>query len=181
MYAGLSARLSNMLRLHKPSPPASLSPVEAEHRKRVWWTTYCIDRMTSTEMGLPPIFHPEQVELEYPDGTSLSPEDTQEFSCPHMFATQIQLAFIHADICGIMKRLGRDDTANDMKLTSPIIQRLELLRSKLPPHLSFDLEFGMPSVMQETNHRSLPSMYQRYFQVRISMGFPVQGRGTDIS
>ncbi|OKL63836.1 hypothetical protein UA08_00772 [Talaromyces atroroseus] len=164
VYAGLSARLSNILRLHKPSPPSSFSPIEIEHRKRVWWTAYCLDRMTSTETGLLPIFHRDQIELAYPCDEMLPLEDADEFSDGISLATQVQLAFLHADICETVKNLGDGDTAYDKKLTEPIIQQLETLRLRLPPHLSFDVEDGMPRAMQEMSNRSLASLYQRYYQ-----------------
>ncbi|KAL3455952.1 fungal-specific transcription factor domain-containing protein [Aspergillus heterothallicus] len=163
MYAGLSFRMANILKLHKPSP-SSILALEAEHRKRVWWTTYCIDRMTSTEMGLPPALQVHQVEQSYPDDSMLLPTDRGEFYDAETHTTQVQLAFIHADICENMKSIRKDNTTNVGDLTRQILQRLEEVRARLPPHMSFDVENGMPPAMKQMADRSLASLYQRYHQ-----------------
>ncbi|KAL2867606.1 transcription factor domain-containing protein [Aspergillus lucknowensis] len=164
MYAGLSFRMANILKLHKPSPSPPRPALEVEHRKRVWWTTYCIDRMTSTEMGLPPALQVHQVEQLYPDDSILLPEDRAEFHDAETLTTQVQLAFIHADICENMKSIRKDNTANVGDLTRPILQRLEEVRARLPPHMSFNVENGMPPAMKQMADRSLASLYQRYHQ-----------------
>lgn len=162
MYAGLSVRMSNILKLHKPSSPMS---AEVEHRKRIWWTTYCIDRMTSTEMGLPPAFQVHQVEQTYPDDSILSLEDAKEFYDAETLTTQVQLAFIHADICENMRSIRKDNTTNVGDLTRSILQRLEEVRARLPPHMSFNVDNGMPPAMKQMPDRCLASVYQRYHQV----------------
>ncbi|CAI6089010.1 unnamed protein product [Clonostachys chloroleuca] len=164
VYAGMSARLSNVLRLHKPSSSSSLSAVESEHMKRVWWTVYCLDRMTSTEMGLPPIFRRDEVELAYPSDQMLPPEASDEFSSGVSFTTQVQLAFIHTDICQTVRSLGDTGIIYDQKRAEPIIRQLETLRAQMPPTLSFDVENGLPTAMREMKNRSLVSLYERYYQ-----------------
>ncbi|KAL3471078.1 fungal-specific transcription factor domain-containing protein [Aspergillus californicus] len=164
MYAGLSVRMSNMLKLHKLSPSPPHQALDAEHRKRVWWTTYCIDRMTSTEMGLPPAFSLQQLEQTYPDDSKLLPGDTDQFHDAETLTTQVQLGFIHADICENMKSIRKDNTTNVGDLTRPILHRLEEVRARLPLHMSFDVENGMPPAMKQMVDRSLASLYQRYHQ-----------------
>ncbi|KAL2856795.1 fungal-specific transcription factor domain-containing protein [Aspergillus pseudodeflectus] len=166
MYAGLSFRMACILKLHKPSLP-STPALEAEHRKRIWWTTYCIDRMTSTELGLPPALQVNRVEQSYPDDSALlHPSDRAEFYDAETHTTQVQLAFIHADICENMKSIRKGDTMDvDVgDLTRPILQRLEEVRAGLPVHMSFDVEDGMPPAMKGMPDRSLASLYQRYHQ-----------------
>ncbi|KAL4864909.1 fungal-specific transcription factor domain-containing protein [Aspergillus spectabilis] len=163
MYAGLSIRMSNVLKLHKPSSPP-LPALEVEHRKRVWWTTCCIDRMTSTEMGLPPAFQVHQVEQSYPDDAMLLPADRDEFHDAETLTTQVQLAFIHGDICENVRSIRKDNTTNVGDLTRPILHRLEEVRARLPRHVSFDVENGMSPAMKQMADRSLASLYQRYHQ-----------------
>ncbi|KAL4778826.1 fungal-specific transcription factor domain-containing protein [Aspergillus varians] len=163
MYAGLSIRMSNILKLHKPSTPP-LPALEVEHRKRVWWTTYCIDRMTSTELGLPPAFQVHQVEQSYPDDSMLLPADREEFHDAETLTTQVELAFIHGDICENLRSIRKDNTTNVGDLTRPILHRLEEVRARLPQHMSFDVENGMPPAMKQMADRSLASLYQRYHQ-----------------
>jgi hypothetical protein len=175
MYAGLSFRMASILKLHKPSLP-STPALEAEHRKRIWWTTYCIDRMTSTELGLPPALQVNRVEQTYPDDSALlHPSDRAEFYDAETHTTQVQLAFIHADICENMKSIRKGDTMDvDVgDLTRPILQRLEEVRAGLPVHMSFDVEDGMPPAMKGMPDRSLASLYQRYHQVCLHLSLSV--------
>ncbi|KAL4935294.1 hypothetical protein BDV06DRAFT_132139 [Aspergillus oleicola] len=163
MYAGQSVRMANVLKLHKLASP-SLPALEVEHRKRVWWTTYCIDRMTSTELGLPPAFQTNQVEQTYPDDSLLSSTDAREFYDAETLTTQVQLGFIHADICENIRSIRKDNTTGVGDLTRPILLRLDEVRARLPPHMSFDVENGMPPAMNQMADRSLASLYQRYHQ-----------------
>ncbi|KAF2021036.1 hypothetical protein BU24DRAFT_487536 [Aaosphaeria arxii CBS 175.79] len=173
-YAGQSTRMSNMLGLHKPPTSTTSSIVELEHQKRVWWTTYCLDRMTSTEMGLPTAIHISEVEISYPeDSPLLTPEQREEFGDAHTINAYIQLAFIHADICENMKSLDEDTTANVGKWTGSIVQRLNDLKAGLPPHLNYDFEDGIPEPVKQLHDRSLASLYQRYNQCFILLLRPL--------
>ncbi|KAL4962008.1 transcription factor domain-containing protein [Aspergillus stella-maris] len=172
MHAGQSVRISNVLKLHKPASQ-SLPPLDVEHRKRIWWTTYCIDRMTSTELGLPPAFQINQVEQTYPDDSLLSPTDAREFYDAETLTTQVQLGFIHADICENIRSIRKDNTTGVGDLTRPILLRLEKVRARLPSHMSFDVENGMPPAMTQMADRSLASLYQRYHQCFVLLLRPV--------
>lgn len=166
MYAGLSARMSNLLMLHKPLSVQGSFVVDREHRKRVWWTSYCLDRMTSTEMGLSPAFQFDDVELDYPTDEILSPEDSMEFYEVDYLTARIQITFIKADIDTSVPRLRKDNTADVETMLGPILLKLESWKTGLPGHMSFDVQNGMPENMKQmASMRSLASLYLRYNQV----------------
>lgn len=48
-----------------------------EHRKRVWWTSYCLDRMTSSDSVLEPAFHSDLLDLDYLNDSQLPEEKSQ--------------------------------------------------------------------------------------------------------
>jgi hypothetical protein len=98
----------------------------------------------------------------------LPTEAADEFSSGVAFTTQVQLAFIHTDICQTVRSLGDTGMIYDQKRAEPIIQQLETLRAQMPPALSFDVENGLPTEMREMKNRSLVSLYERYYQVNTS-------------
>ncbi|KAL1855821.1 hypothetical protein VTK73DRAFT_8463 [Phialemonium thermophilum] len=117
-YAGIGARMCNLLRLHQPPPPQGgqgLSAAEQEHRKRVCWTSYCLDKMTSSELGLLPSFQPGQIKVDLPRDDQLRPEDAAEFHEAEFLRARIQLTFMKAEAdvvidltgCGTCRRTCR--------------------------------------------------------------------------
>src|SRR5690348_7116095 len=78
MYAGMSARIASSLMLHVPAATTEPSAV-AEHRKRVWWTTFLMDVMVSSEMGLRAAFGFAQAEHALPSDDRLSPAQRGDF------------------------------------------------------------------------------------------------------
>ncbi|KAB8237714.1 fungal specific transcription factor domain-containing protein [Aspergillus alliaceus] len=42
---------------HNPSHWPNIRPLEAEFRRRLWITLYYINSFTSTQLGLPHIYH----------------------------------------------------------------------------------------------------------------------------
>ncbi|TXC11615.1 hypothetical protein FocTR4_00007663 [Fusarium oxysporum f. sp. cubense] len=96
-YAGQSVRLAHCLGLDHPAPK-SLSKLEQEHRKRVWWTAFCVDRMISTELALHPAYTGLGQELGYPDSSGLTDEEEEEFFDPVLLTALIKLCEIKTDV-----------------------------------------------------------------------------------
>lgn len=168
MYAGMSVRVCNLLRIHQP-PPQTFSGVEQEHRKRLCWTAYCLDKMTSSELGMIPSFQPGQIKLEYPSSDQLRPEEACEFHEADFLRARIQLTFMkaEADVFIDMWQSIRDDVSDIQRRVRPILLKLEQwFQDDLPSYMSFDCESGLPEAMvQMPNMRSLCSFYLRCQQV----------------
>ncbi|KAF9890087.1 hypothetical protein FE257_006248 [Aspergillus nanangensis] len=163
-YAGMSARVCNLLRLDQVSPHLSCAISEREHRKRVCWTSYCLDKMTSSELGLVSSFRPGQIELEYPTNDVIPVEDAVQFHEAEFFHARIQLTLIkaEADVFIDMWHSIQDDIPDIERQVIPIMTRLQSLISNLPAHMSFDCESGMPEDMTRMpTMRSLASLYLR--------------------
>lgn len=64
---GIAAHLTFQLRLNKcPSRSCSLSDKEAELRKRLFWSVFCIDRYISIRLGNPSVISSEDIDVCYP-------------------------------------------------------------------------------------------------------------------
>ncbi|EWZ78312.1 hypothetical protein FOWG_17399 [Fusarium oxysporum f. sp. lycopersici MN25] len=162
MYAGMSVRMCNLLELHQ-SPSQTYSELDKEHRKRVCWTSYCPDKMASSELGLLPSFQPSQIKLDYPSDQQLEPGD--QFCEADFLRARIQLTLMkaEADIFIDLWQSIRDDIPEGERRVRPILLRLENWLHELPQSLKFDCEAGMPEAMaQAPNMRSLASLYLRW-------------------
>jgi proline utilization trans-activator len=158
-------RLSNIILLHKPSPGVSHSAVEVEHRKRLWWTSYCLDRITSIEMDKPSGFS-DETRIDYPTSEFLSIEDRNEFSEPEYLTAQVRLTVIKVDIVTTVSRLKTNDPADVQRIFQSKLESLESWKTGLSPHMIFDFEHGIPQEMIHLNAmRSLASLYLRFNQV----------------
>ncbi|KAM0545426.1 hypothetical protein ACHAPJ_011331 [Fusarium lateritium] len=166
MYAGMSARMCNLLGLHQ-SPSQTYSELDKEHRKRVCWTSYCLDKMTSSELGLLPSFQHSQIKLDYPSDQQLEPGDADQFFEADFLHARIQLTLMkaEADIFIDLWQSIRDDIPDGERRVRPILLKLENWLHELPTSLKFDCEAGMPEAMaQAPNMRSLASLYLRWHQ-----------------
>ncbi|KAF5008355.1 hypothetical protein FDECE_5398 [Fusarium decemcellulare] len=176
MYAGMSARTCNLLRLDQPSPQTIYSNPEQEHRKRVCWTSYCLDKMTSSELGLIPSFQPGQIKVEYPGDDLLGPQDVGQFHEADFLRARIQITLMkaEADVFINLWQSIRDDIPDVERRAKPILNKLESWLRELPAHMSFDCESGMPEVMtQLPTMRSLASSYLRCYQCFILLLRPL--------
>ena len=162
----MSIRISNLLGLCKPAPE-TVSSIEREHWKRIWWTSYCLDRMTSSDSGLESAYHGDSPELDHPNDISLLPEEMQEFSAAQYLTAQSKLCLVKRRIDWTASRLRSDDSRDFQEILEPSMELLEQWRSELPPDMSFTFEDGIPLAMAELPAmRSLASLYLRYHQVR---------------
>ena len=64
---GLVIRMALQLGLHRcPARFPSFSPLEKEHRQRIFWSLYTIDHFICQSMGLPLSLHDDDVDVCYP-------------------------------------------------------------------------------------------------------------------
>ncbi len=175
MYSGQSARMCNLLHLHDPDASVDCSPAERENRKRVWWSTFCIDRMASTQMGILPTLQISQADLlSYPTMNGLAAEDLEEFTDPAYLTARIQLTIIQADSVSEFGGSSDDDDAKNIaSVLLPRLKKLQAWRAALPPHISVDFNKAMAMLLGNGDHshnmpelRSLGNLYLRYNQVR---------------
>ncbi|KAE8552702.1 hypothetical protein EYB25_004081 [Talaromyces marneffei] len=98
-YAGMALRLCLTLGLHHNVPEGyAISAVEREHRIRVWWSVYIIDRMTSSKLGHPVTVQDSDIDVDLPSMENLTPSEQEEFSDPSHLIAHVKLARISGDI-----------------------------------------------------------------------------------
>ncbi|KAI0161791.1 hypothetical protein GGR52DRAFT_586018 [Hypoxylon sp. FL1284] len=174
LYAGLSTRMCNMLQLHKASSSLDCSPVEREHRKRVWWSTFCMDRMASSQMGLLPALQIDQVDLKYPTQAGLTPEELEEFSDPDFLTARIQLTIIQSNAVSDVCHLGQDDSKDTETVFRPMLRRLDAWKAGLPAHMALEIGDGLPKLRGQLPFvRSLANLYIRFNQCVIVLLRPL--------
>jgi proline utilization trans-activator len=164
VYAGMTMRLSNMIGLDKPAGP-EFSAVEREHRKRLWWTSYCFDKNTSSEMGWKPAYVLPDHQLGYPSNDGLSEGELLEFHDPGFLTAQVKLTELKLSITETAYRLKAGGSVG----THEIRQCLNVLQnwmSELAPNVAINLTFGIPSELAKVRTvRTSASLVLKYDHV----------------
>ena len=156
-----------MLQLHKASISSDPSPLQREHRKRVWWSTFCLDRLTSTQRGLLPTLTAEQTDLSYPSSHGLGVEEIGDFTDPDFLTARIQLTVIQTGNSEVLSRSTGDEAEVIETVLRPMLQRLVSWKNSLPSHMAFETESDiLSSGSSLAFKRSLANPNLRYNQVR---------------
>ncbi|VUC33723.1 unnamed protein product [Clonostachys rosea] len=66
LYIGIALRMSLSLGLHQEVSDQEIDPPVREHRRRVWWSVYSIERILSVTSGHPVSIQDEDVDLQPP-------------------------------------------------------------------------------------------------------------------
>jgi hypothetical protein len=87
------------LGLHRSLPTdTKLCPVDHEHRKRVWWTLYTLDRLCSSNLGYPLLITDAVIDVELPTNEGLTTAELDEFTDPSHLIANVKLAKITGQI-----------------------------------------------------------------------------------
>jgi proline utilization trans-activator len=166
MYAGMSARIANSLMLHRPT--MTDGPVVAEYRKRVWWTTFLMDTMVSSEMGLRASVGFAQAEHAFPSDEQIHPIHRADFWDSYIMTAHLKLCNIRVHILETVGQIQESDFASYERVIAVPLQELDVWKTELSPLIVFDFSNGVPQQMLDLpSMRSLASLYLRYHQVRI--------------
>ncbi|KAL2262970.1 hypothetical protein VTK26DRAFT_8759 [Humicola hyalothermophila] len=94
--AGSALRMAVILGLHlnMPSPQQHNDPAEREHRIRVWWTAYVLDRMFASVLGCPPAIQDEDVKVDLPSTPNVEGRAADDFRFSDYHAAFAKLAGI---------------------------------------------------------------------------------------
>lgn len=69
LYLGLAMRMAISLGLHQEVTDQELDPHERERRRRVWWSTYSLDRLLSVTSGHPISIQDDDIDVLLPSPT----------------------------------------------------------------------------------------------------------------
>ncbi|KIH93855.1 hypothetical protein SPBR_05597 [Sporothrix brasiliensis 5110] len=80
LYIGVALRMAISLGLHQEVPSSAsspaLSPADREHRRRVWWSIYSLDRILSLKSGHPIAILDEDIGVDMPKPLPGEPADS---------------------------------------------------------------------------------------------------------
>ncbi|KAL0939771.1 uncharacterized protein CTRU02_206381 [Colletotrichum truncatum] len=179
-YASQSVALAKLLQLHKPRAlPESTTEresvcMENEHRKRLWWTSYCMDRMISLELGVTPTLASVPEGMKLPSSFGLTPEQSEEFSDPSLLTASIQLCEIKRNVIVTAAQHGDIDDEKRLDAIKPCIDMLQQWRAGLPQAMAFSFDDDLPTRLMEAQYgRILASIYLRYHQCYILLLRPL--------
>ncbi|KAF4832791.1 Proline utilization trans-activator [Colletotrichum tropicale] len=179
-YASQSCALAKLLHLHKPV--TAQTPVDAEqnvrvmneHRKRLWWTSYCMDRMISTELGVSPALASVPEGMQLPCSAGFTSEDLEQFSDPSLLTASTQLCEIKRHVVITAAQHSDVDDGRRLDIIKPCIDMLHDWRANLPSNMTFTFEDSLPTRLMEAQYgRILASIYMRYHQCSILLLRPL--------
>jgi hypothetical protein len=123
VYSGLAIRVASSLMLHTPTAYSTPSPRDSEHRKRLWWTTYQLDAMTGSELGLNSTYNFSEIEekLGLPSDDGLS-QEKDEFAPCAILTAHMHLCSVRSIILSVTSTTMPDIDLNRFEaiLESPI-------------------------------------------------------------
>ncbi|KAK7418126.1 hypothetical protein QQX98_004101 [Neonectria punicea] len=146
MYSGMAVRSSTCLGLHRSLPDTSiLSPIEREHRTRLWWTVYIFDRSTCSKLGQPLTIQDADIDVGMPSLDILIPESQTRLGSPDHLIAYINLAqitgFIMRDIYAPASKANGGRLVQNVRT---ILQKLRKWDAHVPARLRWNPEGGVP-------------------------------------
>ena len=138
-----------------------------EHRARLWWTSYCMEIMVATELGVSSLNATALDGLGLPSSINLPTQDSDQFFESHILEAQVQLCDIKRQVFDTVGTLFF--ISNRQQILSALKPCLDLLRSwreSLKPYMAFEFSNGIPADMLALSCvRGVTSVYLRYHQV----------------
>ncbi|KAI1082268.1 fungal-specific transcription factor domain-containing protein [Whalleya microplaca] len=136
--ASTAVRLATIMGMHQDMPELHFPDRAArEHRARVWWTAYTVDRLLASEMGHPVSIQDDDIAVDLPSSEGLSETESSDFLDVEYVNASIRLARISRDI--ITSIYNR--RATHIAFSKRVQKTLSDLRgwvSALPRHLQIE-------------------------------------------
>ncbi|KAH8595755.1 fungal-specific transcription factor domain-containing protein [Bisporella sp. PMI_857] len=169
-YTGLAMRLSLTLGLHRRiSEDSGMSAPEREHRVRVWWTCYALDRIYTSKVGLPIMLRDEDIDVQMPSMDGLTLAEAEDFYTPELMTAQINLARITGNIMSDLYKIPQQGRANTfVQSVQRILTSLRSWHETLPPVLRLDF-----SAMPIYPSRSVASLHLHFGNAVIQTTRPI--------
>lgn len=169
-YAGLALRLSLTLGLHRNiTYDKSISAVEIENRRRVWWTVYTFDRMCSSKLGHPVMIRDEDIDAPLPSVDNLTLEEREEFLDAEQLIANVKLARITGNILNLIYSIpSAQQEVNFVRNVHKILNSLKEWDATLPASLRLD-----PTCSPPYKTRSIASLRLHFNQCIILTTRPI--------
>ncbi|CAN8105390.1 unnamed protein product [Discula destructiva] len=134
LYVGMALRMAITLGLHQETSDPDLDVAAKEHRRRVWWSVYSLDRIQSVKSGNPITINDEDIGIPLPSKLPSEPDYCAAVVLKHY----TKLSQICGEITvGIYRRKPKSGLSL-MAAVKTIVQSLSQWHRELPEELRFD-------------------------------------------
>lgn len=134
LYIGMALRMAISLGLHQEVAGASLDETALEHRRRVWWSIYSLDRIVSVKSGNPLTIQDEDIGISMPSKLPSEPD-----YCPAVVLRHYtELSRILGEVLSCIYRKTPKSGSRLMASVRNIIVSLNRWHRELPDGLRFD-------------------------------------------
>lgn len=134
LYIGSALRMAITLGLHQEPTIAGIEEEAKEHRRRVWWSVYSLDRIHSVKSGNPITIHDEDIGVELPSRLPTEPE-----FCPAVVLRHYtKLSQINGQIMTSIYRRKPKSGPSLMAAVQSIVLALSQWQQELPDDLRFE-------------------------------------------
>lgn len=134
LYIGSALRMAITLGLHQEPTILGIKEEAREHRRRVWWSVYSLDRIHSVKSGNPITIHDEDIGVELPSRLPIEPE-----FCPAVVLRHYtKLSQINGQIMTSIYRRKPKSGPSLMAAVQSIVLALSQWHQELPDELRFE-------------------------------------------
>lgn len=134
LYVGVALRMAITLGLHQETSNPDLDNAAREHRRRVWWSVYSLDRIQSVKSGNPITIYDEDIGVAFPSKLP----DEPDYCAAVVLKHYTKLSQICGEITVSIYRRTPKSGPNLMAAVKKIITSLSQWHRELPKELRFD-------------------------------------------
>lgn len=134
LYVGMALRMAITLGLHQESSNPDLEDTTKEHRRRVWWSVYSLDRIHSVKSGNPITIHDEDIGVAFPSRLP----DEPDYCAAVVLRHYTKLSQICGEITVSIYRRAPKSGSELMAAVKKIILSVSKWHRELPEQLRFD-------------------------------------------
>jgi proline utilization trans-activator len=156
LYIGLAIRMAISLGIHQEVNDPGMDLVEREHRRRVWWSVYSMDRIISVKSGNPISVHDADIDVAWP---SPLPGIDPDLSPPRVLAHYTQLS-------RILGRIGSEIYRKRLKSGTNLLASVQSIMNDLANWLKgvpLELRINF-SALDQPISREAVSTFLHYYQ-----------------
>lgn len=157
-YFGQALRACLLLGMHVDSQSDTLSACELEHHRRLWWTVYMFERMSSSKAGLPLGLTDNTISTELPQDIKID-DPNYIFFRAETISNCIKIVKINAKILNQMYQ--RQPSSNILPIIQNIFKQLVQWRNQLSDYSQVD--FSKDDDKFEIS-RVAANLFTEYFQ-----------------
>ncbi|KAH8885467.1 hypothetical protein GQ53DRAFT_810159 [Thozetella sp. PMI_491] len=153
LYIGLALRMAVSLGLHQEVLDQDMDPYERERRRRVWWSTYSLERLLCVTSGHPISINDNDIDVLLPSAI-----DGEESRRPSVLRTYTELSRILGRIGQDIYRKKRQSGTSLSASIQDIMKSLSEWIHQLPPEVRLE-----PADLDKQVNRELVSTYLHYY------------------